>query len=129
MVIAFDGKCGLCDGFVRFLLRHDHDSIFQFASSTSQQGEAIYRHTGQDPDQPSSVVLLKDDSIFLESESAIGAAIALGGVLRLAGTLMWLPRSLRDTAYRYVARNRFRWFGQQSTCDLPESGWSGRFQP
>lgn len=129
MVIAFDGACGLCDGFVRFLLKHDSDGLFSFAASTSQQGRAIFRRTGQDPDHPSSVVLIDGDLIFLESEAAIKSVAALGGGFRLVGGLNVLPRSLRDAAYRYVARNRYRWFGRQSTCALPEAGWSSRFLP
>jgi predicted DCC family thiol-disulfide oxidoreductase YuxK len=129
MVIAFDGRCGLCDGFVRFLLRHDRDRIFSFAASTSQQGRAIFARCGQDPDQPGSVVLIDGNLAFLESDAAIKAVVALGGGFRLAGALLWVPQLLRDAAYRYVARNRYRWFGRQSTCALPESGWSDRFLP
>ncbi len=129
MVIAFDGACGLCDGFVRFLLQHDSNGIFRFAASTSQQGRAIFERCGQNPDQPSSVILIDGDLIFLESEAAIKSVAALGGAFRLVGALNVLPRSLRDAAYRYVARNRYRWFGRQSTCALPEAGWSSRFLP
>lgn len=129
MVIAFDGKCGLCDGFVRFLLRRDHRQIFQFAASTSREGAAIFARSGQDPDRPSSVLLVSGEEIYRESDAMIRALVALGGAYRMAGILRIVPRPLRDAAYRYVGRNRYRWFGRQSTCALPESGWSGRFLP
>ena len=36
---------------------------------------------------------------------------------------MWvfhfIPPKFRDTIYDWVARNRYRWFGQRDTCMLP----------
>ena len=129
MVIAFDGKCGLCDGFVRFMLRHDHRQAFQFAASTSREGAAIFASAGQDPAEPTSVVLVTGDKVYLESDAMIRSVAALGGVFRLATILRIVPKAVRDIGYRYVGRNRYRWFGRQSTCALHESGWSERFLP
>ena len=127
LVIAFDGACGLCDRFVQFMLRHDHRRAFTFAASTSQQGRVIFRQTGQDPDRPSAVILLHGEAVYLESEAAIRAVGLLGGGFALAGVLLVLPRGLRDAGYRFVARRRYRWFGRESHCALPEAGWADRF--
>jgi predicted DCC family thiol-disulfide oxidoreductase YuxK len=34
---------------------------------------------------------------------------------------------LRDRVYRFIARNRYRWFGRQDVCLLPTPELRGRF--
>jgi predicted DCC family thiol-disulfide oxidoreductase YuxK len=38
-----------------------------------------------------------------------------------------LPRPLRDAAYDFVARNRYRWFGKKDACPMPRPEWTARF--
>ena len=38
-----------------------------------------------------------------------------------------VPPFLRDGAYRWVARNRYKWFGQRESCMLPTPELRGRF--
>jgi predicted DCC family thiol-disulfide oxidoreductase YuxK len=63
-----------------------------------------------------------------ESEAVLAIAEDIGGpwriVARLAG---WLPRGLRDAAYRFVARHRLHWFGRRSTCFVPSDRDRPRF--
>jgi predicted DCC family thiol-disulfide oxidoreductase YuxK len=41
--------------------------------------------------------------------------------------LKLIPRRLRDWAYERVANNRYRWFGRQEQCLLPQPQWRERF--
>jgi len=59
-LVLFDGLCGLCDGMVRFLLRHDRGRVFRFAPIQSTTGRAIVRGAGGDPDLPSSFHVVTD---------------------------------------------------------------------
>lgn len=127
MVLAFDGICVLCNGFVRFLIRHDPSERFHFASSTSAAGSAIFAAEGQDPDNPVSVVLVDGERRYVESDAIIRALIALGGIWRVAALARIVPRPLRDAGYRFVARNRYRWFGRLDSCPLPNSALANRF--
>ncbi|MFP5284488.1 MAG: thiol-disulfide oxidoreductase DCC, partial [Thermoanaerobaculia bacterium] len=38
-----------------------------------------------------------------------------------------IPRPLRDALYRWIARNRYRWFGRTETCWLPTPELQSRF--
>ena len=38
-----------------------------------------------------------------------------------------LPRGLRDAAYRWLASNRYRWFGRHEACALPAPEHRQRF--
>jgi predicted DCC family thiol-disulfide oxidoreductase YuxK len=40
----------------------------------------------------------------------------------------WLiPRPLRDGLYRWLARNRYRWFGRSDQCMVPDPQVAARF--
>lgn len=127
MIIAFDGVCVLCNGFVRFLVRRDRRAVLRFASSHSPAGAAIFAETGQDWATPVSVVLVDGSRRTVESDAIIGAVTALGGGWRLAAALRLLPRPLRDVGYRWVARHRYRWFGKLDSCPVPDPAWAARF--
>ena len=129
MILAFDGICVLCNGFVRFLTRRDRAAALQFASSSSAAGAAIFAAAGQDPGNLVSVVLVDGEHRYTESEAIIRAVMALGGGWRLAGTLRLVPRVLRDATYRFVARHRFAWFGKLDQCPLPGAAMAARFLP
>jgi predicted DCC family thiol-disulfide oxidoreductase YuxK len=129
MVIAFDAVCVLCNGFVRFLLRRDHDGLIKFATNQSEAGAMIFAATGQQAGQPVSVVLMQDGQYFTESTAALHAIAALGGPWRLVSAFRIVPSPIRDSIYRLVARNRYRWFGKLEQCPLPQPEWADRFLP
>jgi predicted DCC family thiol-disulfide oxidoreductase YuxK len=41
--------------------------------------------------------------------------------------LRLVPRMMRDPAYRWLARNRYRWFGRSDACWLPAPEHAARF--
>lgn len=127
MVLSFDGKCVLCNGFVRFVMRHDSNRRLRFASSGTPAGAAIFGAYGQDPDHPVSVVLVDGEQRYGESEAIIRTIEALGGVWRLAAVARAVPRIVRDAAYRYIAANRYRWFGRLDSCPVPDAASAERF--
>jgi predicted DCC family thiol-disulfide oxidoreductase YuxK len=127
VILAFDGVCVLCNGFVRFLLRRDRQGRLRFASSATEAGTAIFAGAGQDAHNPASVVLVDGEQCYFESEAIVRAVAALGGAWRIVSILYIVPRSLRDGAYRLVARNRYRWFGRLDTCPRPDPVWADRF--
>lgn len=127
MILAFDGVCVLCNGFVRFLIERDHRLRLRFASSATGAGAAIFAAAGQDANNPVSVVLVDGKQRYLESEAIICAVGALGGVWQAAALLRIVPRPLRDAAYRWIARRRYRWFGRLDACPVPAHAIAERF--
>lgn len=128
-VIAFDGVCVLCHGFVRFILRRDRAGLFRFASTTSAEGARLFAESGQDPGQPSSVILAEGGRIYSESDAILRAVGKLGGVWRAAPLLRVVPRPVRDWAYRAIATRRYRLFGKLDACSVPPPEWRDRFLP
>ncbi|MEA9656568.1 thiol-disulfide oxidoreductase DCC family protein [Xanthomonas campestris pv. raphani] len=117
--IVFDGVCLLCNGWVRFLLRHDHRRRYRYAAMQGTAGRALLVQHGLDPDDPLSFLLVDAAGAWTDTDAIVRVLSGLGGLWRMAAVLRLVPRSLRDIGYRVVARNRYRWFGRSPRCMLP----------
>lgn len=126
-VIVFDGVCVLCNGWVRFLLRHDREARYRFAAMQSDSGRRLLREHGLDADDPASFLLLEDGRPYRDSDAIIRVLRGLGGAWRGAAVLRAIPRAWRDVFYRAIARNRYRLFGKRATCLVPQPEHAGRF--
>ncbi len=119
--------CALCSRWVRFLLRFDTRGRYRFAAMQGAQGRALLQAHGLDPEDPTSFLLLDAGRAWTDTDAIIRVLTGLGGAWRLLGVLRWVPRGLRDHAYRALARNRYRWFGRHDTCFLPTPEQAVRF--
>jgi len=126
-ILVFDGVCLLCSRWVRFILRHDRAARYRFASMQSATGQALLRRHGLDPEDPNSLLLVEGDHAATDSDAILRVLSGFGGFFRLWAMLRAVPRAVRDPAYRWLARNRYRWFGRSATCWLPEPGYARRF--
>lgn len=126
-VLLFDGVCNLCNSSVQFIIKRDPEGHFHFAALQSEKGQALLSQFPERPKALSSVALVEDGRLFLRSDAALRVARKLGGGWPLLYGFIVLPRSLRDGAYNFIARNRYRWFGKQESCMLPRPEWKQRF--
>ncbi len=125
-VIVFDGICVLCNGWVRFLLKHDRVGRYRFAAMQSDAGRSLLAGYGLDPDDPASFLLVEGERAWTDSEAIRRVLTGLGGMWRLAGVIALVPRVVRDPLYRWIARNRYGWFGT-TECHLPTDEERARF--
>lgn len=124
-VVLFDGVCNLCNGVVAWILERDKKGEFRFASL---QSEAAREVVGDQYDAlPDSIVLVDEDGVHARSEAVLRIGKRLGFPYSVVGLGRALPGFLRDWAYRFVARNRYRWFGRMEQCALPRPEWKERF--
>jgi predicted DCC family thiol-disulfide oxidoreductase YuxK len=126
-VVLFDGVCNLCHGVVRFAIRRDRAARLRFAPLQSPAGRALLARAGLDPDALDGVVLIDGKGAHQRSAAALCVARSLGGLWRLAGWLLLIPRPLRDAVYDFVANHRYRWFGRRDHCPAPPPTWRDRF--
>ena len=73
------------------------------------------------------MLLLSGGQLYSHSSAVLRIARGLGGGWALAGVGGLLPRAWRDALYRFIARNRYRWFGRQESCMLPTPELRARF--
>jgi predicted DCC family thiol-disulfide oxidoreductase YuxK len=126
-VVLFDGVCNLCNGLVDFILDRDPEGYFRFAAIQSEVGGRMLRDCGLDPDALDTLVLVEDGVCHTRSAAALRIARRLGFPSSLAYPLVVLPRSIRDAGYRWIASNRYRWFGRRHVCRTPSAADRRRF--
>jgi predicted DCC family thiol-disulfide oxidoreductase YuxK len=132
-IVLYDGVCGLCNRLVQFLLRRDKRGRLRFASLQSDFAARVLTRHGIDPRDLDTLHVVvnyeqADEQVLDRSEAILRASNELGGPWRPAATIARvIPRPLRDLAYRFVARNRYRVFGKYETCMLPDPDQQHRF--
>lgn len=140
-ILLYDGVCRLCNGFVQFVLRHDNDAVFRFASLQSPLAARILaRHAADASDLDTVCVVLNPNSedpdstvsghelLLTRSDAVLFVLRTFGGFWRAsAAAIRWIPRVFRDGVYRLVARHRYRIFGRHETCPLPDAQVRNRF--
>jgi predicted DCC family thiol-disulfide oxidoreductase YuxK len=125
-VIFFDGVCGLCNGFVDFIMKIDKNTQFKF--SPLQSGYASQKLPSHYTQNMSSVVYMdQKGQIFSKSEAVIRIMKDMGGIWNIAIAGKILPDFLLNKAYDFVAENRYKVFGKKETCRLPTSEERARF--
>jgi predicted DCC family thiol-disulfide oxidoreductase YuxK len=123
-LLLYDGICGLCNGVVRLLLRHDKLGKLRYAPMQSALGCEILARFGQHG-LPDGVVLVTDvltvrERLYRRSDAVAVSLQLLSAPWRLLGkALMLVPRWLRERSYGIVARLRYRLFGRYTTCPVP----------
>jgi predicted DCC family thiol-disulfide oxidoreductase YuxK len=126
-IIVFDSLCRLCSGNAQLILKHDRRGHFRLASLQSEAGAALYRRFGLDPADPDSLILVEGERALRDSDAVLAIYDGLGWPWRLIALGRIVPRFLRDPAYRWVARNRYRLFGRRETCWRPDPSVAERF--
>jgi predicted DCC family thiol-disulfide oxidoreductase YuxK len=126
-VLLYDGVCALCNGVVRFILRHDDRRHFRFVPLQSRLAlELIEISTSTSA--PEGVILITDtltphQRLYRRSDAVVRTLQILGHPWdrwsRLSALLTRIPRPLREFGYTVVARFRYRLFGRYATCPVP----------
>ena len=127
IVVLFDGVCNFCDGFVRFLIRHDPSGRLQFCAMQSDAGRALLAARGFDPDALDTFVVLDGPRTLTRGDAALAIARTIDAPWSWLSAGAVLPRPLRDALYGIVARNRYAWFGRRDTCLVPTPEVRSRF--
>ena len=115
MIVFYDGSCGLCHGFVRFVLRYGPADI-QFAPQANPRAGTV-------------MVRLDNGLELIRSDAVFAVIDRFGGRWRwLVQILRWIPRPLRDPIYDLIARvrNRISKAPEQS-CPIVPPELRGRF--
>lgn len=128
-VVVYDGVCLLCSRWIRFLLEHDREGRYRFAAMQSESGKQLLISHGLDPNSPFSMLLVENGQGYTDTT-------AIARVLRalpqrrwhcLSATILAFPQKMRDVAYRFVARHRYRFFGRSEQCFVPTPEQRSRF--
>ena len=126
-IILFDGICNLCDGAVQFVIKHDPENQFLFASLQSEAGQRLLKQYKLSVENFNSFILIQDEKVYNKSTRALKVARQIKGVWSWLYIFIIIPAFIRDTVYTWIAQNRYKWFGKKEACMIPTPELKARF--
>ncbi len=126
-VILFDGVCNLCNHSVQFVIRHDPEEIFLFASLQSETGQKLLHQYQLPMNNFNSFVLIENGKVYTCSTAALKVAAEINGLIKLMYVFIIVPKFIRDGIYKWISNNRYKWFGKRETCIIPTPQLKARF--
>ncbi|MGB2404596.1 MAG: thiol-disulfide oxidoreductase DCC family protein [Flavobacteriaceae bacterium] len=128
LLIFFDGPCVFCHFWVRQLCRWDKHDQLRFTTLDHPLVDTIATAHNMDLRTIDSVIVWdQNDTIAIEAQSTFMILNRLGGLWKLLTVFKLLPKTLTNGIYRFVAKNRYPWFGKFDHCPLPEKKYQHKF--
>lgn len=126
-IILFDGVCNLCNTSVQFIIQHDKNNYFKFASIQSEVGQELLKKYNIDTSIADSIVLIENNRSYVKSTAILRIARHLKALYPLLYGLIIVPPFVRNVIYDLIAKNRYKWFGKQETCMVPSTEINSKF--
>ncbi|AVI42185.1 thiol-disulfide oxidoreductase DCC family protein [Bacillus pumilus] len=126
-LILFDGVCNVCSGAVQFVIKRDPNERMMFASLQSETGQRILKENGLPLDEFNSFIYIENGTLYTKSTGILKAMRQLKGIYRWSYVFLAIPRPIRDWFYEQIAKNRYKWFGQKTSCMMPTPDIQKRF--
>lgn len=126
-VILFDGVCNFCNFWVNFIIDHDVNKIFVFASIQSETGKELFKRYNISEGFDDSFILIDDDKYLIKSNASFHVAEYLSFPFNLISWLKILPGFFSDFVYDLIAKNRYLIFGKRESCRIPTEELRSRF--
>jgi predicted DCC family thiol-disulfide oxidoreductase YuxK len=128
LLVVYDGVCGLCNAYIRWLIRRDRKDRLRFIPFQTPAVAALVAAGPQEPDRsgaPSSILVIREpfstqSHVFLRSRAVLTALRELPKPWPAVATFLGLfPVFLADPVYRLIARWRYGIWGKLDSCPIP----------
>ncbi|MBN9312678.1 MAG: thiol-disulfide oxidoreductase [Chryseobacterium sp. 39-10] len=124
--IFYDGQCGFCNHWVKWILKNDKKERFLFSAIQSEFGQRFLKDRNLPTQSLKTLYLWKPGSYFLTKSQAVFAiGRILGGVNAVFGHFNFLPTIMTDFLYDQVSNNRLKFSSQK--CMVPDEDQRKRF--
>ena len=126
-IILFDGVCNFCNSAVNFVIKRDKNNLIQFSPlQTEIAHELLARHKLPTEDMK-SFIFIEEGKSYTQSTAALKVCKYLTGLWPLLYSFIIIPHFIRDGIYKWIAKNRYKWFGQKNECMIPTPELQAKF--
>ena len=125
--VLFDGVYNLCSSSVQFIIKKDKKNQFLFGSLQGETGRQYLKKFSLPADNFNSFVLIENDKLYTRSAAALRILKHLGGAWSLLYGFIIVPEFIRDAVYKWIAKNRYKWFGKKAACWIPAPALKEKF--
>ena len=128
LIIFFDGPCVFCNFWIRTLCKWDKNDRLRFSSLDSDLALKFSSQRDINISNKDTVIVWDQlDGIYTESRAFFKIIKTLGGLFNLILIFSIIPKFLTDWIYRFIARNRYKWFGSYDTCPTPDPTFKHKY--
>ena len=125
-IVLFDGVCNYCNAMINLAIRNDKKGVLKFATLQSETGKQI-KSKYDIPSEIESVIFIENGEVYAYSDAAIRIARHLRWPAKALFGFIIIPKFIRQPIYRWIARNRYKWFGKREECMIPTPELKERF--
>ena len=118
-IVFYDGVCGLCNRSVQSIIKRDKKEIFRFATLDSELARLTLINLQGKLRSIDSIVLYAENKTFIYSDAIMEIISLLGYPYKLLLVFKIVPKSFRDWLYKWIARNRYKIWGEYDSCPIP----------
>ena len=126
-IILFDGVCNFCNSAVNFTLKRNKKANIMFAPMQSGAGAKILQQYNLDENDMKSFIFIDNGEVYKQSTGALRVCKYLSGLWPICYGFIIVPKFIRDGIYNFIAKNRYKWFGQKQACMIPTPDVKARF--
>ncbi|MBC7890313.1 MAG: thiol-disulfide oxidoreductase DCC family protein [Ferruginibacter sp.] len=125
--ILFDGVCNFCNSAVNFIIQRDKKALIKFAALQSGAGQKLLKQFNLPTTVFNSFIFIEEGMIYSQSAAALRLCRYLTALWPLLYGFIIVPKFIRDSIYRWIAKNRYKWFGKREQCMVPTPELRNRF--
>jgi predicted DCC family thiol-disulfide oxidoreductase YuxK len=107
-VLLIDDECVFCNKTVNFIIDKGGEGKFNFLSIHSEEGKKKINEHGLPDEYTESVVLIRENEVYLKSDAALEVSAELEGVYKTLAWFRFIPQGIRDRVYDLVAKHRHK---------------------
>lgn len=126
-IILFDGVCNYCNAKINFIIKHDNKDVFRFVALQSDKGKEIIKYLGISNTMDSIVLYEPGVAYYIKSQAIFSILKELNTGYQWVLLLNFIPNSIKDLVYDYIARNRYKWYGKKEACMIPTEEITNKF--
>lgn len=126
-IVLFDGVCKFCNTTVNTIIKNDKKAYIKFAPLQSTIGKQLMEKYHLDLSKIDSVIFIENGRAYIYSGAILHIARRLGGLYPLMYAFILIPSFIRNPIYKWIAKNRYKWFGKNDSCMIPTPEVKDRF--
>ena len=126
-IILFDGVCNYCNDKINFIIKNDKQDVFRFVALQSETGQKIIKYLGIDSSIDSIILYEPGYAYFIKSEAVFRIIKHLSSSVRLLLFFNFIPTSIKNVFYDFIAKNRYNWYGKKESCMMPTEELKRKF--
>lgn len=118
-IVFFDGVCNFCNSTVDLVFSKNKKKNMYYSSLQSEFAKEFLGHHGINASDLDTIIFYSSEKFYFRSSAVLQISKQLSGGYKILSVFLLVPSFIRDAVYKWVAKNRYKFFGKKETCRIP----------